>query len=195
MHELRDLGRGRGQAFSWCHIRKIEAKNVRQIRAFGATEGKPLIEPSVPAAASRAAPPLGTTRCGIGSSPWRRRAQSANWRRRRAQATNGRRRAVGVVVSDSEEELEVLRQPNLIQKLADVVTQRASCVLELEGGAQLTLRPAPQRRRPPPPTKHLLYYPVPGWLTLTPPAPLSPDHARDSTITVAVLVLNVAARL
>ena len=62
--------RGRGQAFSWCQdIRKIEAKNVRQIRAFGATEGKPLIEPSVPAAASRAAPPLGTTRCGIGSSP------------------------------------------------------------------------------------------------------------------------------
>ena len=103
--------------------------------------------------------------------------------------------AVDVVVSDSEEELEVLRQPNLIQKLADVVTQRASCVLELEGGAQLTLRPAPQRRRPPPPTKHLLYYPIPGWLTLTPPAPLSPDHARDSTITVAVLVLNVAARL
>ena len=45
------------QAFSW-HIRKIEAKNVRQIRAFGATEGKLLIEPSVPAAASRAAPPL-----------------------------------------------------------------------------------------------------------------------------------------
>ena len=34
----------------WCQdIRKIEAKNVRQIRAFGATEGKPLIEPSVPA--------------------------------------------------------------------------------------------------------------------------------------------------
>ena len=31
--------------------------------------------------------------------------------------------AVGVVVSDSEEELEVLRQPYLIQKLADVVTQ------------------------------------------------------------------------
>ena len=30
---------------------------------------KPLIEPSVPAAASRAAPPLGTTRCGIGPSP------------------------------------------------------------------------------------------------------------------------------
>ena len=107
--------------------------------------------------------------------------------------------AVDIVVSDSEEELEVqpwvLRQPNLIQKLADVVTQRASCVLELEGGAQLTIRPATQRRRPPPPTKHLLYYPVPGWLTLTPPAPLSPDHARDSTITVAVLVLNVAARL
>ena len=39
--------------------------------------------------------------------------------------------AVDVVVSDSEEELEVLRQPNLIQKLADVVTQRASCVTEL----------------------------------------------------------------
>jgi len=39
-------------------------------------------------------------------------------RRRRAQSANGRkegRGAVGVVVSDSEEELEVLRQPNLIQ--------------------------------------------------------------------------------
>ena len=47
------------QAFSWCQdIRKMEAKIVRQIRAFGALEGKPLIEPSVPAAASRAAPPL-----------------------------------------------------------------------------------------------------------------------------------------
>ena len=33
--------------------------------------------------------------------------------------------AVDIGVSDSEEELEVLRQPNLIQKLADVVTQRA----------------------------------------------------------------------
>ena len=52
-----------------------------------------------------------------------------------------------------------------------------------------------KRRRPPPPTKRLLYYPVPGWLTLAPPAPLSPDHARDSTITVAVRVLDVAARL
>ena len=31
---------------------------TQQNRAFGATEGKPLIEPSVPAAASRAAPPL-----------------------------------------------------------------------------------------------------------------------------------------
>ena len=38
---------------------------------------------------------------------------------------------VDVGVSDSEEELEVLRQSNLIQKLADVVTQRASCVIEL----------------------------------------------------------------
>ena len=54
--------------------------------------------------------------------------------------------AVDIVVSDSEEELEVqpwvLRQPGLIQKLADVVTQRASCVIELEGGAPLTIRPA-----------------------------------------------------
>ena len=56
--------------------------------------------------------------------------------------------AVDIGVSDSEEELEVLRQPNLIQKLADVVTQRASCVIELEGGAPLTIRPATQRRRP-----------------------------------------------
>ena len=70
--------------------------------------------------------------------------------------------AVDIGVSDSEEELEVLRQPNLIQKLADVVTQRASCVIELEGGAPLTIRPATQRCRPyPPPTKRLLYYPVP----------------------------------
>ena len=76
---------------------------------------------------------------------------------------------VDVGVSDSEEELEVLQQPNLIQKLADVVRLRASCVIELEGGAQLTIRPATQRRRPPPPTKRLLYYPVPGWLTLAPP--------------------------
>ena len=103
---------------------------------------------------------------------------------------------VDVGVSDSEEELEVLRQPYLSEQLAAVVTQRASCVIELEGGAPLTIRPATQRRRPyPPPTKRLLYYPVPGWLTLAPPAPLSPDHARDSTITVAVRVLDVAARL
>jgi len=74
----------------------------------------------------------------------------------------GRREgAVDVVVSDSEEELEVLRQPGLIQKLATVVTQRASCVIELEGGAPLTIRPATQRRPYPPPTKRLLYYPVP----------------------------------
>ena len=80
--------------------------------------------------------------------------------------------AVDIGVSDSEEELEVLQQPNLIQKLADVVTQRASCVTELEGGAPLTIWPATQRRRPcPPPTKRLHYYPVP-------PAPLSTDHAR-----------------
>jgi len=81
---------------------------------------------------------------------------------------------VDIGVSDSEEALEVLRQPNLIRKLADVVTQRASCVIELEGGAPLTIRPATQRRRPyPPPTKRLLYYPIP-------PSPLFTDHARDS---------------
>ena len=85
--------------------------------------------------------------------------------------------AVDGVVSDSEEELEVLRQPGLIQKLATVVTQRASCVIELEGGAPLTIRPATQRRRPySPPTERL------------PPAPLSTDHARDST-TVVVTAL------
>ena len=81
--------------------------------------------------------------------------------------------AVDIGVSDSEEELEVLQQPNLIQKLADVVTQRAPCVIELEGGAPLTIRPATQRRRPySPPTERL------------PPAPLSTDHARDSTTVV-----------
>ena len=107
----------------------------------------------------RSSPRFGDERHSTASvRPWRRRAQSANWRRRRAQATNGRRRAVGVVVSDSEEELEVLRQPGMIEQLTAVVTQRASCVIELEGGAPLTIRPATQRRRPyPPPTKHLLY--------------------------------------
>ena len=61
---------------------------------------------------------------------------------------------VDVGVSDSEEELEVLQQPNLIQKLADVVRLRASCVIELEGGAPLTIRPATQRRGPYPPPSH-----------------------------------------
>ena len=42
----------------------------------------------------------------------------------------------------------MLQQPNLIQKLADVVRLRASCVIELEGGAPLTIRPATQRRHP-----------------------------------------------
>ena len=55
-------------------------------------------------------------------------------RRRRAQSANGRkegRGAVGVVVSDSEEELEVLRQPNLIQnrKLDSEARRRQSSLL------------------------------------------------------------------
>ena len=116
-----------------------------------------LIEPSVPAAASRAAPPLGTTRCGIGSSRWRRRQGAVGESEEEEEGA-----VVDVGVSDSEEELEVLQQPNLIQKLADVVRLRASCVIELEGGAQLTIRPATQRRRPPPPTKRLLYYHLSG---------------------------------
>ena len=95
-------------------IRKIEAKIVRQIRAFGATEGKPLIEPSVPAAASRAVPPLGTTRCGIGS-PMEEEGAVGESEEEEEGAV------VDVGVSDSEEELEVLQQPNLIQKLAGVV--------------------------------------------------------------------------
>ena len=56
---------------------------------------------------------------------------------------------VDVGVSESEEELEVLQQPNLIQKLAGVVRLRASCVIELEGGAQLAIRPATQPAPPP----------------------------------------------
>ena len=49
--------------------RKIEPRTSAKSVLSAQLEGKPLIEPSVPAAASRAAPPLGTTRCGIGSSP------------------------------------------------------------------------------------------------------------------------------
>ena len=61
---------------------------------------------------------------------------------------------------------------------------------ELEGGVPLTIRPANQCRRPPIPATHkapALHYPIP-------PSPLSTDHARDSTITAAVLILDVAAR-
>ena len=49
------------QAFSWCQdIVKLSQERPPNpcFRALGATEGKLLIEPSVPAAASRAAPPL-----------------------------------------------------------------------------------------------------------------------------------------
>ncbi|EOD25667.1 hypothetical protein EMIHUDRAFT_205735 [Emiliania huxleyi CCMP1516] len=47
------------QAFSWCQdFRKIEAKNPPNPCFSRYLRGKPLIEPSVPAAASRAAPPL-----------------------------------------------------------------------------------------------------------------------------------------
>ena len=59
MHELRDVGRGRGQAFSWCQdIRKVESRTSAKSVLSRYLRGKPLIEPSVPAAASRAAPPL-----------------------------------------------------------------------------------------------------------------------------------------
>ena len=104
--------------------------------------------------------------------------------------------AVGVVVSDSEEKLEVLRQPGLIQKLATLVTQRASCVIGLEGGTPLTIRPATQRRRPYPP------HPQSACST-TPYRPLSTfhlimpvDRIAPTTITAAVRpdFLNVAAR-
>ena len=169
------------QAFSWCqHIRKIEAKNGRQIRAFGATEGKATDR----AQRARGRLPRSTA---AGDDTLRNRIEPMEEEGAVGESEEEEEGAVvDVGVSDSEEELEVLRQPRLIQKLAAVVTQRASCAIELEGGAQLTIRPATQRRRPyPPPTKRLLYYPIP-------PAPLSTDHARDSTITAAVLVLNVA---
>ena len=53
VHELRDVRRASLQL-----VPRFYVLMLSQIRAFGATEGKPLIEPSVPAAASRAAPPL-----------------------------------------------------------------------------------------------------------------------------------------
>ena len=61
MHELGDLGRGRGQAFSWCQFVltfvKLKPRSAKSVLSRY-LRGKPLIEPSVPAAASRAAPPL-----------------------------------------------------------------------------------------------------------------------------------------
>ena len=115
MHELRDVGRGRGQAFSWCQdIRKIEAKNVRQIRAFGANEGKALSEPSVPAAAPRAA-----ASTAAGDDTLRNRIEPMEEEGAVGESEEEEEGAVvDVGVSDSEEELEVLQQPNLIQKLA-----------------------------------------------------------------------------
>ena len=87
----------------------------------------------MPATTSRAAPPLGTTRCGIGSSPWKRRARGELEAEEEGAVDEWEEEgAVDVGVSDSEEELDqVLRQPGLIEQLADVVTQRASCVTEL----------------------------------------------------------------
>ena len=51
---------------------------------------------------------------------------------------------VDVGVSDSEEELEVLQQPNLIQKLADVVSHTTlGAHLNTLGAVPLTLPPVP----------------------------------------------------
>ena len=71
-------------------------------------EGKPLIEPSVPAAASRAAAPLGTTRWNriepmeeedaVGELEEEEEGAVDEWEEEGA---------VDIVVSDSEEELEV----------------------------------------------------------------------------------------
>ena len=112
--------------------------------------GKPLIEPSVPAAASRAA-----ASTAAGDDTLRNRIEPMEEEGAVGESEEEEEGAVvDVGVSDSEEELEVLQQPNLIQKLADVVTQRASCVIELEGGAPLTIQPATQRRRPYSSTRH-----------------------------------------
>ncbi|EOD21198.1 hypothetical protein EMIHUDRAFT_469859 [Emiliania huxleyi CCMP1516] len=56
---------------------------------------------------------------------------------------------VDVGVSDSEEELEVLQQPNLIQKLADVVSTITVAVLVQNVGTMgLYLRQRKQRGEP-----------------------------------------------
>ena len=63
-----------------------------------------------------------------------------------------------------------------IEQLAAVVTQRASCVIELEGGAPLTIRQPDAAAHIPATHK------APALLSQYHPLHFPLDHARDSTI-------------
>ncbi|EOD37403.1 hypothetical protein EMIHUDRAFT_225574 [Emiliania huxleyi CCMP1516] len=127
---MRHVDGGKPSAGAKTSVKLKPGTAAKSVRAFGATEGKPLIEPSVPAA-SRAAPPLRTTRCGIRIEPMEEEGAVGESEEEEEGAV------VDVGVSDSEEELEVLQQPNLIQKLADVVSTITVAVLVLNVAARL----------------------------------------------------------
>ena len=92
MHESGDVGPKPSAGAR--HRFVLRNQNVRQIRALSAQlEGKPLIEPSVPAAASRAAAPLGTTRWNRIEPMEEEDAVGELEEEEEAQSTNGRRRA------------------------------------------------------------------------------------------------------
>ena len=114
------------------------------LRAFGATEGKPLIEPSVPAAASRAAPPLGTTRCGIGSSP-------CTGQRRTLQKRLERQPASAVTTSPSAGWTCASARPRTAVATRRDAASDELCNRESEGAPPLTAGLAAHR-----PTKHPL---------------------------------------
>ena len=77
-----------------------------------------------------------------------------------------------------------LRQPGLIEQLAAVVTQRASCVIELEGGAPLTIRQPDAAAHIPATHK------APALLSQYHPLHFPLDHARDSTTVVVTPSLS-----